>query len=91
MKQKLQRLTWTIKETGETTIHTAYEDHIDILLGRLMDTYWDPERGWAIDYTIKNVRVDSPKRPKPPIQDPIQSALEHANNLAYFNKLNNET
>lgn len=91
MKQKLQQLTWTIKETGETTTHTAYEDHIDVLVGRLMDTYWDPEGGWAIDYTIKNVRVNSPKKPKPPLQDPAQTALEHAQALSYFNKLNNET
>jgi len=87
MKQKLQQLTWTIKETGETQSHIAEEDHIDILLGRLMDTYWDPEGGWAIKYKIKNVRVDSPKKQKPPIHDPIQTALD----LAYFNKLKNET
>ena len=90
MKQKLQKLIWTIKETGETTTHTAYEDHIDILLGRLMDTYWDPEGGWAIDYTIKNVRSNSPKKPKPPL-DPIHTALEDDQALAYFNRLNNET
>jgi hypothetical protein len=87
MKQKLQQLTWTIKETGETQSHIAEEDHIDILLGRLMDTYWDPEGGWAIKYKIKNVRVDSPKKQKPHIHDPIQTALD----LAYFNKLKNET
>ena len=87
MKQKLQQLTWTIKETGETQSHIADEDHIDILVGRLMDTYWDPEGGWAIKYKIKNVRVDSPKKQKPPMHDPIQTALD----LAYFNKLKNET
>jgi len=87
MKQKLQQLTWTIKETGETQSHIAEEDHIDILVGRLMDTYWDPEGGWAIKYKIKNVRVDSPKKQKSPIHDPIQTALD----LAYFNKLKNET
>ena len=87
MKQKLQQLTWTIKETGETQSHIADEDHIDILVGRLMDTYWDPEGGLAIKYKIKNVRVNSPKKLKPPIHDPIQTALD----LAYFNKLKNET
>jgi len=87
MKQKLQQLTWTIKETGETQSHIAEEDHIEILVGRLMDTYWDPEGGWAIKYKIKNVKVDSPKKQKPPIHDPIQTALD----LAYFNKLKNET
>ena len=56
MAGKLQQLTWTIKETGETQSHIADEDHIDILLGRLMDTYWDPEGGWAIKYKIKNVK-----------------------------------
>jgi len=87
MKQKLQQLTWTIKETGETQSHIAEEDHIEILVGRLMDTYWDPEGGWAIKYKIKNVKVDSPKKQKPPVYDPIQTALD----LAYFNKLKNET
>lgn len=56
MAGKLQQLTWTIKETGETQSHIADEDHIDILLGCLMDTYWDPEGGWAIKYNIKKVK-----------------------------------
>jgi hypothetical protein len=56
-----------------------------------MDTYWDPEGGWAIKYTIKNVRVNSPKKPKPPLQDTTLTALEQAQAFAYFNELNNET
>ena len=56
MAGKLQQLTWTIKETGETRSHIADEGHIDVLLGRLMDTYWDPKGDWAIKYKIKTVK-----------------------------------
>jgi hypothetical protein len=51
---KMQKLTWTVD--GETTTVIRNEDQIDILVGQLMNTYWNPTDGWTIDYTIKDVK-----------------------------------
>jgi len=53
---KMKKLTYTVKDTGETDTIVADEDRMEVIVGQLMDTYWDPEGGWAIKYNIKTVR-----------------------------------
>lgn len=53
---KMKKLTYTVKETGETDTIVADEDRMEVIVGQLMDQYWDPEGGWAITYKIKTVK-----------------------------------
>ena len=56
LPQKNQRLTWTTREGQYLGSKTGSVDYIDVLVGRLMDTYWDPQGGWSIAYKIEDIK-----------------------------------
>lgn len=53
---KMRRLTWQHKQTDESDVIIADEDHMEIIVGQLMDQYWDPDNGWVIDYRIEDIK-----------------------------------
>ena len=53
---KMKKLTYTVKDTGESDTIVADEDRMEIIVGQLMDQYWDPQGGWAITYKIVNAK-----------------------------------